>query len=366
MSTHLDGAPPSVAPDPDDGDPDDGIPTRGLPASVRVRRRLALGARGDRSAGWRRTARPAAATRAVATRPPGAGRAAARDVVVPDTRHEPAPPLPPPPAVPLPPPGFAAAGDLPENYVPRHSVQTPGPAAEPAAPVSGPIPIVRWPTRQPAPEAPNTSGAAPWAARRSRPRAYRCRSARSAPVPAVRCRSAARRDGSVVTAGHLDRPERARAATRRAAREARCGSNRCRPGGFRPPHRGVSRPRATRIRPSAARRPSRPPFRTPTDVGTDDDGLVAGRHRAHRAGRRRRPTSTSRSSTGTPRRRWRPEGAASTPATGRRHPHRRERPRGGDHDHAAGGRRRRRHRPPASSGYRCSGRRATATSRPGR
>jgi hypothetical protein len=38
---------------------------------------------------------------------------------------------------------YASPADLPENYVPRHSVQIPGPAAEPAAPISGPIPIVR-------------------------------------------------------------------------------------------------------------------------------------------------------------------------------------------------------------------------------
>jgi hypothetical protein len=38
---------------------------------------------------------------------------------------------------------YASPADLPENYVPRHSVQMPGPAAEPAAPISGPIPIVR-------------------------------------------------------------------------------------------------------------------------------------------------------------------------------------------------------------------------------
>ena len=37
----------------------------------------------------------------------------------------------------------ASAADLPENYVPRHSVQTPGPAADPAEPISGPIPVVR-------------------------------------------------------------------------------------------------------------------------------------------------------------------------------------------------------------------------------
>jgi hypothetical protein len=136
VSTHLDGAPPSMA-DPDDEDPDDGD----LQSSefddgshwvrVEIERRMAA----NRSTRGRHARRGDAAA--------GPAERHARDVVVPDTRHEPAPPLPPPPAVPLPPPGFAAAGDLPENYVPRHSVQTPGPAAEPAEPVSGPIPIVR-------------------------------------------------------------------------------------------------------------------------------------------------------------------------------------------------------------------------------
>ncbi len=135
MSTHLDGAPPSMA-DPDDGDPDDG--DRDQPSEfdddshwvrAEIQRRMAV----NRSTRGRHARRGDAAV--------GPAERHARDVVVPDTRH--APPLPPPPVVPLPPPGFAAAGDLPENYVPRHSVQTPGPAAEPAAPVSGPIPIVR-------------------------------------------------------------------------------------------------------------------------------------------------------------------------------------------------------------------------------
>jgi len=136
VSTHLDGAPPSMA-DPDDEDPDDGD----LQSSefddgshwvrAEIERRMAA----NRSTRGRHARRGDAAA--------GPAERHARDVVVPDAQHEPAPPLPPPPAVPLPPPGFAAAGDLPENYVPRHSVQTPGPAAEPAEPVSGPIPIVR-------------------------------------------------------------------------------------------------------------------------------------------------------------------------------------------------------------------------------
>jgi len=136
VSTHLDGAPPSMA-DPDDEDPDDGD----LESSdfddgshwvrAEIERRMAA----NRSTRGRHARRGGAAA--------GPAERHARDVVLPDTRHEPAPPLPLPPAVPLPPPGFAAAGDLPENYVPRHSVQTPGPAAEPAEPVSAPIPIVR-------------------------------------------------------------------------------------------------------------------------------------------------------------------------------------------------------------------------------
>ena len=132
MSTHLDGAPPSMA------DPDDGTGDRDQPSEfdddshwvrAEIQRRMAV----NRSTRGRHARRGDAAV--------GPAERHVRDVVVPDTRH--APPLPPPPVVPLPPPGFAAAGDLPENYVPRHSVQTPGPAAEPAAPVSGPIPIVR-------------------------------------------------------------------------------------------------------------------------------------------------------------------------------------------------------------------------------
>ena len=136
MSTHLDGAPPSMA-DPDDGDPDDGDlqPSEFDDGSHWVRAEIARRMAANRSTRGRHARRGDAAA--------GPAERHARDVVVPDTRHEPAPPLPPPPAVPLPPPGFAAAGDLPENYVPRHSVQTPGPAAEPAEPVSGPIPIVR-------------------------------------------------------------------------------------------------------------------------------------------------------------------------------------------------------------------------------
>ena len=136
MSTHLDGAPPSMA-DPDDGDPDDGDlqPSEFDDGSHWVRAEIARRMAANRSTRGRHARRGDAAA--------GSADRHARDVVVPDTRHEPAPPLPPPPAVRLPPPGFAAVGDLPENYVPRHSVQTPGPAAKPAEPVSGPIPIVR-------------------------------------------------------------------------------------------------------------------------------------------------------------------------------------------------------------------------------
>lgn len=136
MSTHVDGAPPSMA-DPDDEDLDDRDlrPSEFDDGSHWVRAEIERRMAANRSTRGRHARRGDGAT--------GAAERHARDAVVPDTRHEPAPPHPPPPAVPLPPPGFAVVGDLPENYVPRHSVQIPGPVAEPAEPVSGPIPIVR-------------------------------------------------------------------------------------------------------------------------------------------------------------------------------------------------------------------------------
>jgi hypothetical protein len=144
VTTHVDGAVPSVAPDPGDGDPDDGIPADGGPGRhpsefddgshwvrAEIQRRMAE----NRSNRGRHARRGEAA----AGQPDGLGSREASQ----GRRRKPVAPtrLPPPP--PVPPPGSVAAGDLPENYVPRHSVLTPGPAAEPAAPISGPIPVVR-------------------------------------------------------------------------------------------------------------------------------------------------------------------------------------------------------------------------------
>ena len=144
MTTHVDGAVPSVAPDPGDENPDDGIRDDGGPGRhpsefddgsqwvrAEIQRRMAE----NRSTRGRHARRGEAA----AGQPDGLGGREASQ----GRRRKPVLPtrLPPPP--PVPPPGSVAAGDLPENYVPRHSVLTPGPAAEPAAPISGPIPVVR-------------------------------------------------------------------------------------------------------------------------------------------------------------------------------------------------------------------------------
>ena len=234
---------------------------------------------------------------------------------------------------PAPAPGIAAAGDLPENYVPRHSVQTPGPAAEPAAPISGPIPIVR-PATGDADEAPSRTRARPSAARRCRRRGCRCRSASSAAVPALPLQAGGAAAGPVVTAGRLDRPGPARPAARRAAREARRLRRRCRRGAFRPPRRRVRRPRPRRpprsrrgadtgpaeIRRRRGRRDDvvvtagaglvQPvDYADYDDYDDDDDADDDGDRRRHR---RRRPT-------GPPRRRRRP-GRPSTSAPSTRLP----------------------------------------------
>jgi hypothetical protein len=151
VSTHVDGAPPSVSPDPDDGEPDrqpGGLDDGSQWVRAEIQRRMAE----NRSTRGRHARRGAAGS---ADDPPEPGArdsprrepppATGPQVVTPHTASPRTVPSPSVPAqtVPLPPPGFVAAGDLPENYVPRHSVLTPGPAAEPAAPISGPIPIVR-------------------------------------------------------------------------------------------------------------------------------------------------------------------------------------------------------------------------------
>ena len=146
MSTHVDGAPPSVSPDPD-GEPDrqqSDLDDGSQWVRAEIQRRMAA----SRSTRGRHARRgDSAAPDGAAT--DGPGERGARD----SPRREPVVPPSPPQSVPLPPPGFVAAGDLPENYVPRHSVQTPGPAAEPAAPISGPIPIVRPASAADAPDA---------------------------------------------------------------------------------------------------------------------------------------------------------------------------------------------------------------------
>ncbi|MDT0348381.1 hypothetical protein [Pseudonocardia charpentierae] len=144
MTTHVDGAVPSVAPDPDDGNPDDGILDDG--GSARHPSEFDDGSQWVRAEIQRRMAenrstrgRHARRGEAAAGQPDGLGGREASQ----GRRRKPVAPARIPPPPPVPPPGSVAAGDLPENYVPRHSVLTPGPAAEPAAPISGPIPVVR-------------------------------------------------------------------------------------------------------------------------------------------------------------------------------------------------------------------------------
>jgi hypothetical protein len=148
VSTHVDGAPPSVAPgDPDDGEPP--VPSAGMGSEwvrAEMQRRMAA----NRSTRGRHArAAEAAAARRRDDDPPITAAGLPRRV------------RPARPAVPVPPPEPASPADLPENYVPRHSVQTPGPAAEPAAPISGPIPVMRPPAgrapARPAPAAPESA-----------------------------------------------------------------------------------------------------------------------------------------------------------------------------------------------------------------
>jgi hypothetical protein len=135
VSTHLDGAAPSVAPDPDDGS-DLG--------SEWVRAEMLRRMAANRSTRGRHARGGEAAAAALAERD---GPVVPADGARPNGRNRPEPP----PAQHLqpaqPPPawvaGYGSPADRPENYVPRHSVQTPGPAADPAAPISGPIPVVR-------------------------------------------------------------------------------------------------------------------------------------------------------------------------------------------------------------------------------
>ena len=102
------------------------------------------------------------------------------------------------PGRPVPPPGFGRGGRPARELRPAALRADPGPAAEPAEPISGPIPVVRpaaddATTSTAAAEAPNTieTRARPSAARRCRRRGFRCRSASGAPVPACRCTATA-------------------------------------------------------------------------------------------------------------------------------------------------------------------------------
>jgi hypothetical protein len=130
VSTDVHGASPSMTPDPDDGEPRDHAAPSGMDAGsewlrAEMLRRMAEN-RSTRGRHARRGEQPA---------PP------APDDPAPDVsrlREQRRPAAPDPWAA-----AYASPADLPENYVPRHSVQIPGPAAEPAAPISGPIPIVR-------------------------------------------------------------------------------------------------------------------------------------------------------------------------------------------------------------------------------
>ncbi len=137
MSTSVDGAAPSVSPDPDDGDPRPTTsPAPGSPAvdsgSNWVRAEMARRMAANRSTRGRHARRGVAPSteRHAGAVPPAPGAPADG----PRLRDQPAP------GVPASwPTAYASPAELPENYVPRHSVQTPGPAAEPSGPISGPI-----------------------------------------------------------------------------------------------------------------------------------------------------------------------------------------------------------------------------------
>jgi hypothetical protein len=145
VTTHVDGAPPSVARDPDDGEPHDGAPSGSDVGSEWVRAEMLRRMAANRSTRGRHARGGEAAAAALAERD---GPVAPADGARPGGRNRPEPPPPAQHLQPAQPPPARVAGhtspaDLPENYVPRHSVQTPGPAADPAAPISGPIPVVR-------------------------------------------------------------------------------------------------------------------------------------------------------------------------------------------------------------------------------
>ncbi len=131
MSAHVDGAAPSVAPVPGEGEPHAGSSPGPDAGSDWVRAEMQRRMAANRSTRGRHARRGEVATPA----PPGTGPGTSGHGGRPDERRRPDPArsrgtVP------------TSAADLPENYVPRHSVQTPGPAAEPAAPISGSFPVV--------------------------------------------------------------------------------------------------------------------------------------------------------------------------------------------------------------------------------
>jgi hypothetical protein len=132
-----------VAPDPDDGNQDAANPELQPPGlddgsqwvRAEIRRRMAA----NRSSRGRHARRGDAAPEHADGPGERPWESSRRDASPPVAARR----APLPPAVPLTPADGIPAGDLPENYVPRHSELTPGPAAEPALPISGPIPVVR-------------------------------------------------------------------------------------------------------------------------------------------------------------------------------------------------------------------------------
>ena len=284
-------------------------------------------------------------------------------------------------------PGFVAAGDLPENYVPRHSVQTPGPAAEPAAPISGPIPIVR-PAHGDSTEAGRPPGRDAPRRRPSLPPAgvpLPVRKKRNGPgTPLVGRRGAAgpwsRPGASLVPSEPVQRLGAPPGMLGGAEPAALVGSSgvaaagllprpsRCRPS--RPARTTTGAPPSTTRRASRARRAGSPPIATtpitPTTTPTTPTTRPVHRRRSgrrrrgRRCGRRRRTAGVHRRrgrgpAVGTPRLRHPARRTAgrrtmtppesrpkqprrTTPRRGRRH-------RGaaralrGDHRHPAGGRR---------------------------
>ena len=233
MSTHVDGAAPSVAPDPDDGEPDlqsSELDDGSQWVRAEIQRRMAVNRstrgrharRGDAAAPaptrpWsavrgrggvvsRSPPRPGAVHRRFRSRLPGSSRQA----TCPRTTSRGIPCRPPVP---------------PRSLPPRSAGRSRSSARRPATPRRR-----RPPGRD----------AGPSEARRCRPPGCRCRSARSAAVLARRCRAA---EGLPVR-GHGRGPRSSPASPcSGSVRHPGCSAapNRCPRGGFRRRHRGASR-----------------------------------------------------------------------------------------------------------------------------